>query len=78
MDKALQYLRAAYPKVKWSLGQPDKSIIENFGPGSILKGYYSEREESFFILEEDKNKRKWGDIIAAKLTGTESEEPDAR
>lgn len=78
MDKELKklgkYLHKTYPQIHWYISRPEDNIVVSFGDGFILAGVFESKKVEFFILDEDKNKEKWGDIVAAKLIGTETED----
>lgn len=77
--KLLELLKLLYPEIKWSVEEPEPTITADYGGGFILTGKMDKKKKSFFILDEDKNKVKWGNVIASQLYGMPyTEEKDAK
>lgn len=74
IDKDLQRLDAFYPNIDWSIAEPSVAVERDFGDGIILIGERGPKRKDFFILATDKNKLKWGHVIANYLNGTVGEE----
>jgi hypothetical protein len=69
MDKVLSKLQHEYPDIQWGIAEPDSGVLEAFGNGMVLFGKKDGKQKEFFILEEDKNRLKWGKVIANYLNG---------
>jgi len=72
--KLLELLGREYPQITWTAERPEPTITANYGDGFILKGVLGRKKKEFFILNEDKQGTRWGDIIAAQLYGVPIEE----
>lgn len=70
MNRAVRKLRKLYPDITWTITEPERDIIANFGKGDVLQGNLGSDYKEFYILDKDKNKVKWGIIIANLLQGT--------
>ena len=73
LEELGEYLTGAYPSVMWAFQRAETDVTKIFGDGFVLIGIHEGDREEFFILNTDKHKRKWGDVIAARLTGSEIE-----
>lgn len=74
MQQTLRRLNKIYPDIRWGIAEPTDEILSNYGNGMILFGAKQGQIKEFFILEEDKDKLKWGIVIANYLNNTVKED----
>ena len=75
MESVVKQLQERFPNITWSVHQADLDTINTYGDGKILRGFSAGKLKDFFVLDRDKNKLRWGVVIAHEL-GDENVQSD--
>lgn len=67
MDGVVKQLNERFPSITWSVHDADEDTVKNYGAGKILRGFKAGKLKDFYILDRDKNKLRWGVVIAHEL-----------
>lgn len=73
-NKLFNELHADYPDIKWTFQRPTPDVIKQYGEGIVFSGHLENTSATFFVPSDEKDKKKWGDLIAAKLYNFPEEE----
>lgn len=67
MDGVIKQLQERFPSIDWSIHSSTSDVVESYGPGVILRGHKAGKVKDFYVLDQDKQKLRWGVVIAHEL-----------